>query len=361
MRPAAAAIAALLLLAAAAVGAVRWPRPALAALECDEGEFNNAGQCDACSDFMANCQACQNPNTCEECSNGAVENGACPVDGGQDPHLRGFNGADYEFCAQGATKCHGRVFNLVTERNNLINVEVDRLAGAASWPAAGIWLTGLGVRHGSGLAFELRMREDAPFELTAADGAHGGLGGTRALDPAGPAGGIGAPLAAAPANGRDVLALVGSGKTERYGACSVHYPASRHAGVPPRRRPVAVITTPEMRVTWFLESEDTWHLDFTLELRRAPNAIALHGLLGQSLRWARGAPAALEGGDEMLYAVPEGGLLGYESYEFNLYGGAAAAVPAAPAAAAKRRLLAARARGGGARAGTTRAFEAGRA
>ncbi|KAI8465491.1 MAG: hypothetical protein J3K34DRAFT_461397 [Monoraphidium minutum] len=51
----------------------------------------------------------------------------------------------------------------------------------------------------------------------------------------------------------------------------------------------------------------------------------------QSLHWARGAPAAVEGGDDMLYSVASGDLLG-AGFKYSLFG-------KAPAADAPRRLF----------------------
>ncbi|KAI8469175.1 MAG: hypothetical protein J3K34DRAFT_287962 [Monoraphidium minutum] len=106
-------------------------------------------------------------------------------------------------------------------------------------------------------------------------------------------------------NGEDAAARVGSGDTLRFGGASVHFPSARHAGNA-SDGPVLVVTTPQMQVTLYLESEDITHLDFAVTLYNGAASPPMHGLLGQSLYWVAGAPAAIEGSE----LVVEGGLLG---------------------------------------------------
>lgn len=70
---------------------------------------------------------------------------------------------------------------------------------------------------------------------------------------------------------------------------------------------------------FYLETEDITHLDFAVSLT-TPGAIAsMHGLLGQSLHWAPGANAVVEGGHDMLYAIDDGTLTG-TNFKYNLFG-----------------------------------------
>ncbi|KAI8462222.1 MAG: hypothetical protein J3K34DRAFT_463038 [Monoraphidium minutum] len=79
-----------------------------------------------------------------------------------------------------------------------------------------------------------------------------------------------------------------------------------------------VIATPAMQITVYLETEDITHMDFAVSLVKR-RITAMHGMLGQSLHWAPGAPAAVEGDDDMLYAVAGGDLLGAD-FKYNLFG-----------------------------------------
>ncbi|KAI8473181.1 MAG: hypothetical protein J3K34DRAFT_391954 [Monoraphidium minutum] len=247
---------------------------------------------------------------------------AVQANGGEDPHMK--------FCAAGKAECRGLAFSIVSEKSLQVNAEVDRLAGPDAWPAAGTWVTGLGLRYRTSLAVELRMRKDVDHTIVP-DGDK-----TRALPPKGAsagAAGLRALLAAATVNGQNVLAKVGSGETLDVAAGTlVHFPDSTHPA-DPTDGPVMVIVTPTTTWTWYIESEDTWHLDFKVEVN-APSAIKqMHGLLGQSLHWAASAPAAVEGGDDMLYVVADG-LLGTDT-KFGLFG------KPAPASGSRRALTAA--------------------
>ncbi|KAI8475357.1 MAG: hypothetical protein J3K34DRAFT_464867 [Monoraphidium minutum] len=70
----------------------------------------------------------------------------------------------------------------------------------------------------------------------------------------------------------------------------------------------------------YIESEDTWHLDFKVSLKAGARLGRAHGLLGQSLYWSPGAPAAVEGGDDLQYALADG-LMG-TAFKFNAFTGA---------------------------------------
>ncbi|KAI8470577.1 MAG: hypothetical protein J3K34DRAFT_521244 [Monoraphidium minutum] len=253
------------------------------------------------------CHANRDPSDARDC---------CKGGGGGDFILNGdtSNVTDCHWLANNAP-AGGTTY--VSEPGTDMQSPLDRVAGPDAWPAAGTWVTALGLRSaaGAGMAVELRMRKDTEHALVQ-DGAK-----TRALRPAGaPAGaaGLRSLLAAASVNGADVLGRVGSGETLDLGAAgSVHFPATAHAA-DAADGPVMVITTPATVWTWFLESEDTWHLDFKVQLRPGSTITRMHGLLGQSLHWAAGAPAAVEGGDDMLYAVKDG-LLGTDT-RFRLFG-----------------------------------------
>ncbi|KAI8469607.1 MAG: hypothetical protein J3K34DRAFT_469869 [Monoraphidium minutum] len=202
--------------------------------------------------------------------------------GGEDPHLKGFHGQAYEFCAAGKAECRGLVFSLASEQRLQVNAEVGALSGTA---------------------------------------------GLRSL------------LAAARVNGEDVLGKVGSGDTLEVAAGTrVHFPAATHAA-DSTDGPVMVVVTPATTWTWYLESEDTWHLDFKVAINVGSGIKQMHGLLGQSLHWDPSAPAAVEGSDDMLYVVPDG-LLGTDT-KFGLFG-----KPAAAVALGVRRALSAAAAGG---------------
>ncbi|KAI8469368.1 MAG: hypothetical protein J3K34DRAFT_283131 [Monoraphidium minutum] len=243
---------------------------------------------------------------------------------GDDPHVRGFFGQEYEFCGpQLAGQCQGRAFNLLSHRNTLLNTLVSRHSGPDAWPYAGTWMTGFGLRYGSTLSLELGLATDVQYAVEGALG--GGGGSTRALPVAG---GFRALLAFARVNGKDVLAdLVESGRTLELGGATkgegratVHFPAAKHAH-DAASGPVAVITTPDFKITMLLEAGDIYHLNFQIAIT-SDEIRPLHGLLGQSLDWAGSKEAAVEGGD-LDYAV-EGGLLG-TAFKNSVWGRPAAA------------------------------------
>ncbi|KAI8474189.1 MAG: hypothetical protein J3K34DRAFT_518333 [Monoraphidium minutum] len=242
-----------------------------------------------------------------------------------DPHVRGFNGAEYAFCdpAAGGAVCHGHVMAVLSESTHLLNARITRLAGPDSWPWAGTWMTAFGFRWSDKLSVELGMATDVQYAVKTA----GKPGATRAEVPSDWAGVI----AAARVNGQDVAAKIGSGDTMAFGsgaaAASVHFPKGRHPD-DPTDGPVMVITTPAMQVTFYLETEDVTHLDFAVALRASKSSDAvteMHGLLGC---------ADLVGGDDMLYAVDGGDILG-AGFKYSLFGKA----PNAGAARLTRALL----------------------
>ncbi|KAI8474249.1 MAG: hypothetical protein J3K34DRAFT_518375 [Monoraphidium minutum] len=254
-----------------------------------------------------------------------------PVQAGgtADPHMQGFNGAEYAFCdpAAGGAACQGHAMALLSERSHLLNARITRLAGPDAWPWAGTWMTAFGFRWSDKLLVQLEMATDVQYNVKPAG--ERGAGATRAVVRADWAG----VFASAKVNGEDVVAKIGSGDTLAFGlgadAASVHFPEGRHPG-DTTDGPVMVITTPGMQVTFYLETEDITHLDFAVALLPGKSAItAMHGLLGQSLGWARGAAAAVEGGDDMLYAVAGGDLLG-AGFKYSLFGKAPAATTDAP-------------------------------
>ncbi|KAI8466215.1 MAG: hypothetical protein J3K34DRAFT_472788 [Monoraphidium minutum] len=231
----------------------------------------------------------------------------------------GFNGEAYEFCGAAlGPQCHGRAFNMLSEARHQFNAEVNRHHGTGdrdAFPAAGSWLTAFGLRFGPSFSVVLRMRTDVDYTLVQEGDK------TRALHPsAGGAGALSELLQSVQVNGADAMAKVGSGETQEFeGGVSVHWPATRHAG-DATDGPIAVITTPDTTWTWFIESEDTWHLDFKISLRSGARLDRMHGLLGQSMDWARGAPAVVEGGDDLQYVLADG-LLG-TAFKFNAFTGA---------------------------------------
>ncbi|KAI8466190.1 MAG: hypothetical protein J3K34DRAFT_68120 [Monoraphidium minutum] len=165
------------------------------------------------------------------------------------------------------------------------------------------------------MAVELRSVKDVEHTVVP-DGAK-----TRALRPAGAAAGapgLRALLASAAVNGEDVLGRIGSGETlEVARGHAVHFPAATHQA-DPTDGPVMVIETPDTTWTWYLESEDTWHLDFKVALKPGNTIKAMHGLLGQSLHWTPTTEAAVEGGDDLAYIVADG-LLGAD-FKYSLFG-----------------------------------------
>ncbi|KAI8465925.1 MAG: hypothetical protein J3K34DRAFT_524984 [Monoraphidium minutum] len=261
-----------------------------------------------------------------------------------DPHLQAFSGQKYGFCEANGNECQGHAFNLITEARHQLNTEVNRMAGPDAWPAAGTWMTGFGMRVG-GFSFEARLRTDVEHEIVADPKRGEGL--TRALPPAGGKGRFRALLSKVAVGGADAMARVESGDTlEADGGVTVHFPDTRHRA-DPTDGPLAVITTPDMMIMFYIESEDTWHLDFSITLRPGHKIKRMHGLLGQTLHWDADQAADIEGG-EMAYALSDG-LLG-TAFKYNLFG-------TTPRWTAPRHQLASAAAGGVA-AGSARLLEA---
>ncbi|KAI8467584.1 MAG: hypothetical protein J3K34DRAFT_481068, partial [Monoraphidium minutum] len=303
---------------------------------CDGTFWNDAGVCRACGD---NCDACSSSSTCTTCADGyELSGGACqlppdPSEGNAagDPHLMGFNGQSYSFCEDGDGKhCLGRTFSMLSAPAYALNTHINSMAGPDAWPHAGAWMTGLGFRFGNILSVTLEMATDVEYKVVP-DGR--GKDTTRAVVPEDWEG----VFASMRVNGNDVLELIGTGETLLLGVAgeaSVHFPVSRHKG-DDIDGTVAVIMTPALRIKLFLESEDVTHLDFEITLfSSAITAANTHGLLGQSLAWAPGAPAAIEG-HELDYVV-QGGLLATR-FRHNRFEDAVA-TPGAAAAAARRML-----------------------
>ncbi|KAI8473759.1 MAG: hypothetical protein J3K34DRAFT_165003 [Monoraphidium minutum] len=248
----------------------------------------------------------------------------------------GFNGHKYSWCSEdNGQHCIGRVFNLISESLHVINTRLTRFAGPDMWPFAGTWMTAFGFRYGSVLSVELELATDVVYKVVPeGGGATPPMGSMRAVLPAGWAGVI----SALRVNGEDVSRRVGGGDTLEFGAgaskASVHFPKDRHAD-DPTDGPVVVITTPDMQVTWYLESEDTTHLDLKISTL-GRDIIDMHGVLGQSLAWPRAAPALMDGTD-LEFAV-EGGLLsdGGAAYKFNRFTGHRFNGRRTPSAAAER-------------------------
>ncbi|KAI8462494.1 MAG: hypothetical protein J3K34DRAFT_397716 [Monoraphidium minutum] len=179
-------------------------------------------------------------------------------------------------------------------------------------------LTALGFRFAGDLTVEVELATDMEYAVRP-DGRGPGTG--KAVLPTTWAG----VFAGVRVNGEDAAAKVGSGETLRFGDASVHFPAARHAA-DATDGPVLVLTTPGLQITCYLESEDVTHLDFAVTLVSGAAASGpMHGLLGQSLGWAAGAPAAIEG-EEMDYVI-DAGLLGTD-FPFSAFTGKRAPAPA---------------------------------
>ncbi|KAI8470596.1 MAG: hypothetical protein J3K34DRAFT_458806 [Monoraphidium minutum] len=300
-----------------------------------------------------------------------------PGSGCGDPHLK-VCGADY------GSDCHGRTINIISEERHSINFQVNRLPGPDTFPHAGSagpkkrhhpsppprtpvrgarvrtaqWLTGLGLAYAADLRLEARLRTDVEYRLIE-DPARK-VGNTRALHPTGGEGGHGPLLASITANGKSLAHLVGSGETVAFGAARVFFPSTRHSGRGEEHDgPVLVASTPDIQLTLYLESDDIWHFDFTVVIT-SDRICDMHGMLGQSMHWEAGAPARVEGGSDLLYAIEDG--LAGTRFKFSRFGVSASPVAAAPhsrkslATGGNRRLVAS---GGGAAAGA-RALQAAR-
>ncbi|KAI8472815.1 MAG: hypothetical protein J3K34DRAFT_502385 [Monoraphidium minutum] len=253
---------------------------------------------------------------------------------------QGFAGHTYGWCeAGGGAHCLGRVFSVLSEPLHLFNARISRFPGPDTWPFAGAWMVAYGFRYRSILSVELELNTDITYSL---------LKERRAGDPSKESTRAALPadwrgvFASLRVNGADAAHRVGSGATLSFGggaaAARVHFPSRRHAG-DATDGPVVVITTPDAEITLYLESEEITHLDFSVTLVGG-GITDMHGVLGQSLAWRRGAPAQVEGSD-LDYAL-EGGLLsdGGTAFAFNRFGRPRAAGAAAPGGRAGRALKA---------------------
>ncbi|KAI8467540.1 MAG: hypothetical protein J3K34DRAFT_523627 [Monoraphidium minutum] len=328
---------------------------------CPVGKWNNNGKCDPCK---ANCKSCTtgtdcqqcndnfwyNVNTCDNCANNCKvctdsTNAGCSeciagyeqVAGGMtgDPHLKGFGGQSYAFCEiLDGVHCLGRTFSMLSAPAYALNAHIARMAGPDKWPFAGAWMTGLGFRYGDILSVDLTMATDVVYKVVP-DGR--GVGTTRAVLPED----WSDVFESMHINGKDEMEnLIGTGETLLFGMAgevSVSFPFKRHDG-DETDGTVAIIMTPGMRIKLFLESEDVTHLDFDISLfSSAINAANTHGLLGQSLAWGPGVPAAIEG-HELEYVV-QGGLLGTDFKFSRFEDNVGAADASAGAETAARRML----------------------
>lgn len=95
-----------------------------------------------------------------------------------DPHLQGFNGAEYAFCDPSATgggaSCHGHVMALLSERSHQINARITRMAGPDAWPWAGTWMTAFGFRWSDALSVQLELATDVEYGVEPAGACVGG-------------------------------------------------------------------------------------------------------------------------------------------------------------------------------------------
>ncbi|KAI8466540.1 MAG: hypothetical protein J3K34DRAFT_460831 [Monoraphidium minutum] len=84
-----------------------------------------------------------------------------------DPHLQAFTGQRFDFCMAG---CEGRAYAMLSSAKTQANAELNRLPGADAFPAAGTWMTGLGLRYGPDFSLSLRMRTDIDFKIVQTEG-----------------------------------------------------------------------------------------------------------------------------------------------------------------------------------------------
>lgn len=166
----------------------------------------------------------------------------------------------------------------------------------------------------AGVSLLLRMKTSSEYKLIEDKS----KGKTRALHPDGPKGRLAALFEAFEVNGRPSLDALESGRILEFpeSGVTIHLPATRHAN-DPTDGPVAIISTPDMDLQLYLESEDIWHLDFKVALKNKGADYKWHGILGQSVYWAHGAAAEVEGGD-LDYVLPDG-LLGTE-FRYSRFG-----------------------------------------
>lgn len=248
------------------------------------------------------------------CSAPVSSKQALVAKGEGDPRLQGFNGHKYTFCFHTTEpECQGRVFNLISSELYHFNTELKRMPGENAFPFSASWMTGFGLLYGPHFTAQLRLRTDIDYTLYI-DPSYANK--TRGSHPDGAHGSFRSLIASFRINGEDKMGYIESLETLDYGPVTVHFPTSHHAS-DPTDGPVAIITTPEMTVSWYIESEDIWHLDFSIELDYYHGIQKMHGALGQSLYWPADGKAEVEDGD-LAYAV-EDGILGTDC-DFNRFG-----------------------------------------
>ncbi|KAI8467543.1 MAG: hypothetical protein J3K34DRAFT_523630 [Monoraphidium minutum] len=267
---------------------------------CPNEYYDESGVCAKCSNY---CKTCTSNTTCTVCKTGyRLINNKCFVDT-SDPHLMGFGGQSYSFCehADGA-HCLSRTFSVLSAPAYALNTHITRMAGPDAWPFAGAWMTGIGFRFGNILSVTLEMATDVEYKVVQDSR---GEGTTRAVLPED----WSDVFESMHINGKgDMEELIGTGETLLFGVAgevSVTFPFMRHVG-DETDGTVAIIMTPGMGIKLFLD---------------------------ESLAWAPGVPAAIEG-HELDYVV-QGGLLATD-FKFGRF---EAAAGANAAAAAARRML----------------------
>ncbi|KAI8473687.1 MAG: hypothetical protein J3K34DRAFT_410240 [Monoraphidium minutum] len=246
---------------------------------------------------------------------------AFEASGAGDPRFVMFTGQPFEICMadKGRQVCQGKVFNILTEEHHQVNVEMNKFQGPDSFPYMATWMTGFGFnyrdRHyGLESTVELTMRTDVEYKVIKDD-----KGNFRTAHPGGDGGGFRALLSTFKVNGQSVLWRVETGKTQiMVGNMSVYFADHKHPH-DPTDGPIVVIVTPDLRLTFYMESDDIWHLDFNLQIRSNHQLNKVHGILGQSMppQWTKTNIMMLEGKMEKKYIV-ENGLLGSE-FKYNLY------------------------------------------
>jgi hypothetical protein len=227
-----------------------------------------------------------------------------------DPHLIGMdpNHTKYDFGMDKGVQ--GYSFNMLTEEAHQFNVYLDHHTGDQAFPDAATWVVGAGLMYADQFSLTLRLDTTKHYELR--QGVQG-ANSTRAVPPAG---GFHDLISELVINDADTRDLLESGNQVKMGDVSVYFPSNKHK-YDPTDGPVAVVTTPDIRFEVYLESEDTWHLDFSVTLLSG-NIERLHGALGQTLHWTAENAGVVEGGD-MAYALNDG-LLG-KDFKYNLFTG----------------------------------------
>lgn len=234
-----------------------------------------------------------------------------------DPHFSGFDGTKYEFGSNDEAK--NKTFALLTTPDHLLTTLLDSAPGPFMWPFWGTWMRGYGFRFSNALSMEVAL---LPLELPSINFTRDGTVISRSVLPAGGY----ASVLKLHVNGEDVSDVLESGASYQFGDANLHLPGtgSKHEG-DASDGPVAVITTPMLRVVIYIETEEVVHLDLQLALLSAVDASSMHGVLGQTLRWQR-LPA-----DERVVQGVEGdyataGLLSAD-YKYNTFHAKQPSVP----------------------------------